>query len=65
VPDPQTDTPETEPAATDVPTPPRPRSSVVPPGVLQKETDRPTRPGFREPANKKSKAQKSAKKNKK
>jgi len=41
---------------------PKPASSTAPPDVLQKESDRAQRPGFRSPPNTKSKAQKAAKK---
>lgn len=47
--------PETEPETTPAPKPP-----VAPSGVLQRESDRAARPGFRSPPNQKSKAQKGA-----
>lgn len=56
------DTPEsTEP----VESTPKGPSTVAPTGILQKETDRAPRPGFRAPPNAKSKAQKAGKAKKK
>ena len=45
--------------------PAAPKGGIAPTGILQKETDRAARPGFRSPANAKSKAQKAGKKDKK
>lgn len=45
--------------------PAAPPRGIAPTGILQKETDRAARPGFRSPANAKSKAQKAGKKDKK
>jgi hypothetical protein len=45
----------------EAPEAPKPRSPKVPPGILQRESDRAVRPGFRSPANTRSKAQKKKK----
>lgn len=39
---------------------PAPAPAVAPPGILSRDSDRATRPGFRSPPNQKSKAQKSS-----
>jgi hypothetical protein len=53
---------ESEPAETPAPaTPAKPRPPKAPPGLLQRETDIAVRPGFRSPANSRSKAQKKKK----
>ncbi|MCB9683109.1 MAG: hypothetical protein H6733_16715 [Alphaproteobacteria bacterium] len=44
---------------------PKARPSVAPSGILQRPSDAAVRPGFRSPANSRSKAQKAGKKKKK